>query len=167
MKLAVDVHYFECGAVAAGVLFWNWQDAHPQKTVISKIDQVQDYIPGQFFKRELPCIIKLIEEHDLTLECIVIDGYVFLDGHSRPGLGKILYDHLKKSTPVIGVAKTAFQNISGRYEIQRGASKHSLYITSVGISLKEAKQHILSMHGEHRIPTLLKTADQQSRGRDR
>ena len=48
-------------------------------------------------------------------------------------------------------------------EVYRGKSKKPLFITSVGIELEQAKQHIQSMAGKDRFPLLLKQADILSR----
>ena len=122
-----------------------------------------DYIPGQLYKRELPGILKLLSEHNLQPEYIVIDGYVYLDGYAKPGLGKHLYDALHGNVKVIGVAKKRFAGISDAYALYRGGSKQPLYITSAGEALSAAKLHILSMHSIYRIPTMLKKVDQLSR----
>ena len=47
--------------------------------------------------------------------------------------------------------------------IVRGESKNPLFITSEGIAVDEAAKLIQSMHGEFRIPTMLKLVDQLSR----
>ena len=159
MKLATDVDYQKDRATAAGVLFRYWQDKNPVSEVISKVDQVKGYIPGQFYKRELPCILKLINEHQLSPEYIIVDGYVFLDGNSAPGLGKYLYNALDKKIPVIGVAKTPFKGIAPDYQIFRGDSKKPLFITAAGMPVKKAREYIIKMHGKHRIPALLKYVD--------
>ena len=39
---------------------------------------------------------------------MIIDGYVWLDAHHRPGLGAILHEALTRRVPVVGVAKTMF-----------------------------------------------------------
>ena len=122
------------------------------------------YEPGQFYKRELPCILKLVEENKLRVDCIVIDGYVFLDGCGKAGLGKHLYDALSGKVPVIGVAKNRFKDIGSEYEVRRGSSNRPLYITAAGIELDTAKELIRTMHGNYRVPTLLKRADQVARG---
>lgn len=163
MILAVDVHYDNHNGLVAGVAFKHWSDAEPDNIYVTRIEQVGDYIPGQFYKRELPGILKLLSEHGLQPEYIVVDGYVYLDGCSKPGLGKHLYDALHGKVKVIGVAKKPFAGISEEYAIYRGGSKQQLYITSVGEALSAAKLYILSMHGAHRIPTMLKTVDQLSR----
>lgn len=163
MILAVDVDYRDRSAFIAGVAFENWRDACEKSILGSRLDDIKDYIPGQFYRRELPCILKLIEEHQLVPDLIVIDGFVYLDGKSRPGLGKHLYDALLGKISVVGVAKGPFKDIAQECELYRGTSKKPLYITSVGIPLTEAKDHIKSMHGEYRIPALLKKADRISR----
>lgn len=163
MILTIDVDYRDPAAFASGILFEKWEDEKPSLTVISRIEKVHEYIPGQFYKRELPCILQLLKEHNLKPGCIVIDGFVYLDGKTKPGLGKYLYDSLNKTIPIIGVAKNSFNNISRDYMIFMGKSRRPLFVTSAGCDLKEAKEHIKSMHGTFRIPTLLKLADQTCR----
>jgi len=161
--LAVDVHYDNNHAVVAGVIFNKWDDGIASSSHVSTVDQVSDYIPGRFYKRELPCIIQLLKEHNLSPEYILIDGYVYLDGNASPGLGSHLYDALQHKVKVIGVAKKPFIGITRKYEVYRGASKKPLYVTCAGIQLANAKTLVTSMHGDHRIPTLLKMVDQLSR----
>lgn len=162
MILAVDVCYNDSDAVVAGVLFEEWTSGNSRADYISHVDEVQDYVPGQFYKRELPCILALIEEHHLQPYCIVIDGYVFLDGVNKPGLGYRLYEALDKRIAVIGVAKKPFAGIADDYAVLRGDSQKPLYVTATS-DLSQAKKTIASMHGNHRIPTLLKRADQLCR----
>lgn len=159
MILAVDVHYPARGAVAAGVLFGDWTDAAPTATCVSRFDHVEDYVPGAFYRRELPCILGLLREHALTPACIVIDGHVVLDHDGRPGLGQHLFDALDGRIPVIGVAKTAFVGIGPDSEVLRGDSRRPLYVTCAGMPLENAKASVHTMHGAHRLPTLLKAVD--------
>ena len=161
--LAVDVHYKKTSAVVAGIGFARWTDKAPAASYASIIEQAGRYIPGQFYQRELPCILMLLDEHQLSPTYMVIDGYVFLDGHSRPGLGKHLYDALCGKVKIIGVAKNPFRGITGEYALYRGTSAKPLYITCAGMTLSEAKSRIAAMHGPHRLPALLKTVDQLSR----
>lgn len=163
MKLAVDVHYNNNSANVGGVTFDYWNDPEPAYEYISLTSNICKYKPGQFFERELPCILKLIGEHDLQPDCIIVDGYVFLDGHSKAGLGKYLFDALKSKIPIIGVAKTPFKGISDEFKVFRGKSEHPLFVTTIGITLKAAKANILAMHGCFRIPTLLKRVDRISK----
>ena len=157
--LAIDVDYREQSAKVAGVLFEQWHSATPCQTVTSYINEIQEYIPGQFYKRELPCIKQLLREHSMHPDIIVIDGFVYLDGKEKLGLGGHLYQEFNQAFPVIGVAKNPFKDIGKEYELLRGDSRKPLYITSAGISREKAKQCISSMHGEFRFPTLLKLVD--------
>ena len=161
--LAVDVHYSNSHAVVAGVGFAEWGDDIASSSYTSFIDKVDDYCPGEFYKRELPCILQLLAEHELSPEYILVDGYVDLDSGSRPGLGRHLYDTLQHQVKVIGVAKKPFQGITRESEIYRGTSNKPLFITCAGVRLAAAKTLVQSMHGEHRIPTLLKLVDRLSR----
>lgn len=167
MILAVDVHYQSYFAWTSGVAFSSWTDASETQIYRSKLCEIEEYVPGQFFRRELPCILRLLEEHNLQPGTIVVDGFVYLDGSSTPGLGKHLYDALGGVTSVIGVAKNRFAGAPNDVMVYRRVSKTPLYVTSVGIPLDEAKEHIRSMHGAFRIPSLLKRADQASRKTNR
>ena len=162
MILAVDVHYTEPGATAAGVLFDDWIAASPSGIAVSRFADVAPYEPGAFYRRELPCILGLFREHALQPD-IVVDGHVFLDDADRAGLGKHLFDALDGRVPVIGVAKTAFVGIGANHEVLRGDSARPLYVSAAGVDLDTAKAHIRTMHGAHRIPTLLKAVDRLCR----
>jgi deoxyribonuclease V len=97
-------------------------------------------------------------------QIVVIDGYVWL-GEQKPGLGAHLYDVLGQQVAVVGVAKTLFTGAEPVELVLRGRSRTPLYVTAAGMDLAEAANHIRAMHGSHRIPTLLKRADQLSRGK--
>lgn len=159
MILAVDVQYYGEHAVVAGVIFADWQDRTPAGEVITRVAVHAPYEPGEFYRRELPCILQLIVENDLEPDCIVVDGFVYLDGNNRPGLGRHLFDALEGKVAVIGVAKRAFGEIPAEFTIYRGESGRPLYVTAAGIDIEEAKRCIAKMHGRHRQPTLLKRAD--------
>lgn len=159
MMLAIDVHYRDDLGHAAGVLFSDWQASVPDATLTSRVTSVGAYEPGQFYKRELPCLLQLIRDHHIRPSTVIIDGYVFLDGLSRPGLGKHLFDALGGSVTVIGVAKSHFAGIGDAFAITRGTSKRPIFVTAVGIELLEAQQHIRAMAGAFRLPDLLKQAD--------
>ncbi len=164
MILAVDADYQENSAWIAGVAFEAWADPSALKTFRSMVSPIQDYCPGEFYKRELPCILQLLNEFDLKPDVIVIDGYVYLDGRSEPGLGAHLYQALGEVVPVIGVAKRPFQGIDESYSLLRGESQTPIYITAIGMPRTYARNAIRQMHGDYRIPTLLKLADQVCRG---
>jgi len=165
MKLVIDVGYHGQVATAAGVLFENWRDAKPAQELRIPIEDVAPYEPGLFYKRELPCIMKLLESVNDELDAIVVDGFVWLSNDAenpKPGLGAYLYEKLDKKVDVIGVAKTQFVG-SGAAQLLRGKSKRPLFVSAAGIDLVEAIHLVNSMHGPNRIPTLLKRVDQLSR----
>ncbi|MBN2460481.1 MAG: endonuclease V, partial [Candidatus Cloacimonetes bacterium] len=72
MILAVDVHYQKDKAVVAGITFQNWQDRSPENEYVLQVENITAYVPGYFFRRELPCILKIISEYNLQPEIIVI-----------------------------------------------------------------------------------------------
>jgi len=164
MKLAIDVYYYnENKAKIAGILFEDWEATEPLKIVSTNFDRVKNYEPGNFYKRELPCIMELLKLIDMdTVDIIIIDGYVYLENQNSPGLGLHLYNTLEKKIPVIGVAKTYFHK-SIAEKTFRGKSQTPLYITSVGLETDKAANLIKNMHGNHRIPKLLKLLDQETR----
>ncbi len=162
MILATDTYYHPDGtAKAVGVLFHRWTDTEPARVVEVNIPEVEDYEPGAFYKRELPCIMAVLAACDLAeVEIIVIDGYVMLNDSGKPGLGVYLYEALQRSIPVVGVAKTSFfENTVHVAEVLRGDSVKPLFVTSIGVDLNEAAQAVQSMHGEFRMPYLLKLLD--------
>lgn len=163
MILAVDVQYVSNKGVTAGVLFESWDSSAAINEFASVVDVNAEYVPGQFYKRELPCILTLLKEHALSPDIILVDGYVFLNDDGKPGLGKHLYDALKGKAVVIGVAKNRYSGLGEEYAVYRGGSSNPVYVTAAGEELEVTKANILSMHGNHRIPALLKKADRLAR----
>jgi len=133
MILSVDVQYQHFTGFAAGIIFEKWDSQTETECYISKTNNIEEYIPGEFYKRELPCILNVINLVKRDIQCILIDGYVYLDGHSKPGLGKYLFDQLSGKIPVVGIAKSSFGSISDVYKISRGNSSRGLYVTSIGL----------------------------------
>jgi len=161
MILAFDTYYYDNKAKTICIEFTEWNQEKDFKVHTEIIDNVSEYIPGEFYKRELPCILSLLNNIDLKLvDIIIVDGFVYLDDDKKYGLGGHLYEKLDKKIPIIGVAKTNFASIEkDKKALLRGDSKKPLYVTSIGIDLEDAFQKIESMAGEFRIPTLLKEMD--------
>lgn len=157
MIAAFDVHYFgNRSASAAAVLFHDYKDAVPAAEYTRIVSGVADYLPGHFYRRELPCILALLDLFNEAPDEMVIDGYVMLG--DRPGLGQHLFESLHGAIPVIGVAKSKFKGSSGA-EVLRGRSTKPLYITSAGMDIRKASEKIRIMHGPYRVPDLLRHAD--------
>ena len=164
MLACVDTFYSpQGGARTALVLFHDWLDSTPSEVVIREVADVQPYVSGQFFQRELPCILDALEAVKHNVHTVIIDGYVWLRNDSDPGLGAYLFEALHRSTPVIGVAKNEFKGGSAAKAVLRGQSKKPLFVTSVGIDAHSACENLSEMHGQYRIPTMISFADRHSR----
>ena len=163
MIVCLDVQYALSSANAAALLFAAWTDAIAARVTTLTVSPIQPYESGAFYKRELPCLLAILETIPAPLEAIVIDGFVYLDQHKQPGLGARLYEALGGQIPVIGVAKTVF-NGAPSVAVLRGQSKRALFVSSIGTDLTAAASDIARMHGAHRIPTLLKAVDAAARG---
>lgn len=163
MILAVDVAYREDTALVGGVLFRDWTDENPVQELLISCSVPDNYMPGQFYRRELPCIAALLEHVTGPLDCIIIDGFVYLGRSQEPGLGKHLRELLDTSIAVIGVAKSPFKGTPESCLLLRGKSRKPLYVTADGISVEQAKFLVKSMHGQDRLPTLLKRVDRLCR----
>ncbi len=160
--LALDVLYDDVNNTAqiAGVLF---EADSPVciSTYETALSDIPPYIPGEFYRRELPCLVKLISMVDTPYDVLCVDSYVDLEpGHK--GLGRYLYEYFQGKYPVIGVAKTHYHKADA-VDVCRGDSKKPLYVTSAGLEITDAVGIVEQMHGAYRIPTHLKKVDMLTR----
>jgi deoxyribonuclease V len=65
--------------------------------------------------------------------------------------------------PIIRVPKTRYRNDIWSIPVLRGTSTQPLLVTSAGIPATEAAQCVRSMHGDHRIPTILALVNKAGR----
>lgn len=163
MILAVDVHYSVTGGKAAGVLFEDWTSDRASEVLTAPVAAPEEYVPGEFYRRELPALLTVIAPVLERVRGIVVDGYVSLGAEARPGLGMHLWHALGGEVPIVGVAKTRFHGTLRECEVIRGQSGRPLFVTAVGLPLEEAKEHVRNMAGKHRLPTLLGEVDRLSR----
>lgn len=166
MIAVLDVDYRNPGARAAAVWASTWTDTTPVAQQTIDLPEVAPYVPGAFYRRELPCLLRVLELSAQLPEIAVIDGYVWLDDAGRPGLGDYLYRAYQGKLAVVGIAKTAFAGADQSTRIAhvfRGRSTRPLYVSAVGLLLESARQGVASMAGEHRIPTLVSAADRLAR----
>lgn len=165
MIVAVDVHYREDFAKVVGLTFEHWTDPLPLEVRTIQVREVAPYVPGAFYQRELPCILRLLSDFaPARFDLILIDGYVVLDEQGKAGLGKYLFEALGAQVSVVGVAKKRFKD-NGRHvvEVLRGESRNPLYVTSIGFPLQEAAKRVGQMHGNYRLPDLLRLLDQETK----
>ncbi len=164
MYLALDVQYGDDSVGAACVAFLDPKsDAIAFEFESVSPGSAEPYEPGHFYRRELRYLTTLVEraqERAPKLRALFVDGYVWL-GQSRPGLGHALHE-ATRGLPVIGVAKSAFRDAPAVL-VHRGQSERPLFVTAIGLHSEEAADIVRSMHGPHRIPTLLKRADRLAR----
>lgn len=164
MIAAVDVCYHPSGgATAAVVVFREWSTSEAETELREHIPRVEPYEPGSLYKRELPCLLAVLDEVRHGLEAVLVDGHVWLAPDDRPGLGAHLHRALNSEIAVVGVAKSAFRGSTNARRVFRGRSRRPLYITAVGMDRGLAAQLVASMHGPYQIPTLLKRVDRLSR----
>jgi len=163
-RVAFDVHYYEDFAIVGYVLFEDEQSSEPFKVGQVRCDSVAPYISGQFYKRELPCLLKAIEDIEVPIGLIYIDANVWL-GKDRKGLGKYLFDSIGQNIPVIGVSKSCFNTDTELIRpVYRKSSKKPLYVSAIGIELENACEKVKTMNGEFRLPKMIKLADSVCRG---
>lgn len=160
----LDAAYSATSASAACALFSHWEAPAATRILTWRQEAAAAYEPGSFYKREMPLLLAVLGQAEQLPEIIIVDGYVWLDGHGRPGLGAMLHKAFDERIAVIGVAKTRFGDASSWCTpVLRGASKRPLYVSAAGMAMEDAAQHVQSMHGAHRIPTLLQVVDRAAR----
>jgi deoxyribonuclease V len=168
MFACVDVGYRgdEGPAVASCVVYEDWatQQSHEERLAVMR--RVAPYTPGRFYRRELPCILQVLDKVQTPIDVIVVDGYVWLDDEGTPGLGAHLFRAVEHKIPVIGIAKSPFGNFQGQRRVVRGCSRKPLFVTAAGIDVEVAARSVRLMHGSHRMPTSVARAHQLSRSTD-
>lgn len=155
----LDVDYRAETARAACVAFPAWDAAEPSRVVTATLPAFADYEPGAFYKRELPALLAVIDAARQDFDAIIVDGYVWLDNVGRPGLGARLHEALSRRVPIVGVAKTPLRGDTWSVRLLRGASRRPLLVTAAGMEAQAAADAVRAMHGEHRIPTMVRLAD--------
>ncbi len=167
MTIAIlDVHYEAERARAACVVADAWKATTPHSTLVREVDAVEPYEPGNFYRRELPCLLAVLDLLPSPPEAVVVDGYVWLGARERPGLGARLHEALGGRVPVVGIAKSAFAGIEESAEVvavQRGNSRKPLFVTAAGMDARTAARHVHAMAGSHRVPSLARLADRTAR----
>jgi deoxyribonuclease V len=165
----LDAAYAADAAGVACVVADTWTAAAPRAEISRRFaGPCAAYVPGEFYRRELPLLRAMIDDLSPRPAIIVIDGYVWLGANDTPGLvppglGARLFEALQPAIPVIGVAKTRYRDDAWSARVCRGSSRRPLYVTAAGIDNAKAAALISAMHGDHRVPTLLHRADRLAR----
>lgn len=134
-----------------------------------------EYIPGQFYKREMPCLIELwntiSDEDKKNIDTIIVDGfYDIWDG--RPGLGHHFHDWLIDNgydVEVVGIAKNPCRETNEftlpvyRTEASKTSKwRNALWVNGSNME-HNYQEKVLKMDGKYRIPTMIKHVDKLSR----
>lgn len=182
LMVAFDVAYAADAAYGVAVGFRDWSDATPlfiehvrRPYALGEFEDIR-YIPGEFWRRELPILQMLIERTQKYsgFRIYLVDAYAWLDPFGRRALGAILWQEvMKRQGVVIGVAKNEYKvadNLGYKVfphteceRVQRCGSKKPLFVTAAGADPRVAAKAIQNMHGPHRHPTLIKWADTGTR----
>lgn len=177
MILALDSYYKNDICNTSLVVFEYLDSDKPLYTDTIYTDVTSDYIPGEFYKRELPGIIKILEKlkkenldiwDNITL--IITDSFITLkddNNNEWDGLGAYLDKYLKsngENKTICGVAKSNFgySHLISK-NVYRGKSSKPLYVQATNNCTKLAAWGVQKMYGQYRIPTMLKLVDQLSR----
>lgn len=89
MNHATDVHYQDNTVQAAGLVFPDWKTADIHQKILKPISKIVPYEPGTFYKRELPCLLAVVEALEQIVDAIIVDGYVTLGNDEKSGLGAL------------------------------------------------------------------------------
>lgn len=163
MIAILDAAYAKRASAAACVTAADWTSPDPLAQFTHGDGPAADYEPGAFWRRELPLLLSVLNMTPERPDALLIDGYVFLDGDGREGLGAHLFAALGGTTPVVGLAKTRFSDADAwAARIRRQSTLRPLYVTAVGIALGDAAEAVASMPGA-RLPDLCRLADQTAR----
>lgn len=157
MIVTTDVSYDPPYAYAAAVVFEDWSSSGPVRVYKARSEIESHYISGELFLRELPALKAVLQKVTQQISVIIIDGYVQF-AIERPALGWYLFHELGSKIPVIGVAKSRFASAENGTAVRRGGSDKPLYVTAIGLPEDEAAEKVKEMHGEFRIPTMIKLA---------
>jgi len=73
MIAAIDVYYPDDGSAVAGtVIFKDYTDSREYRKYTCHIPKTEAYIPGEFYKRELPCIMAALEMIIEDIDTVII-----------------------------------------------------------------------------------------------
>jgi deoxyribonuclease V len=155
----VDVDYRPDSAVAAGIWFRGWTADTPEHQAVAFSGDIAEYEPGAFYRRELPCLLGVLAKGPRA-DVVIVDGYVWLADKS-PGLGAHL--HAALGGIVVGIAKSKYVSATDALPVLRGTSRVPLFVSAVGMPVADAAKCVVSMHGNFRVPTLVKHVDSLAR----
>lgn len=175
MIIAFDTYYYEGYSYTVGGVFESWSSSEVSYYVTSKRQCIDaEYKSGELYKRELPCIMQCLSMVNLdNIDTIIVDGFVWLSEDGKEltkGLGARLNDAIKNlykvDKNIVGIAKNPYHvEIPICYRVKHGIeSDKPLYVTCSDTAYSEYYAILVNkMHGDYRIPTILKLVDTKTR----
>ncbi|WP_114238441.1 deoxyribonuclease V [Dyella sp. C9] len=180
----LDVGFEEGGAVtrAAAVLL-DAQSMEPLAEVVARLPTCMPYIPGLLSFRELPALLKALEQLPRTPDLVFVDGH----GVAHPrGLGIAAHLGVITGLPAIGVAKSILVGRHDEVGPHRGDRAPLLYkdrvigcvlrskdrvrplVVSPGhrVSMASAPELVLAYCTKYRLPEPTRLADRLASRRD-
>lgn len=175
MIVAFDTYYYNGFSYTVGGVFKHWVDKEVSYFVTSIRPFIDaEYKPGELYKRELPCIMQCLANLNIdTIETIIVDGFVWLseDGKTlTKGLGARLQDEILKKyntkKTIVGIAKNRYHvDIPECVVVERGlTSAKPVFVTCSETCFTEHyAAYVKLMHGDYRMPSLIKAVDSKTR----
>lgn len=176
-SLCLDTFYNETTgkAFTVGMVF-DLSSPDPLEVITSESNTESAYIPGEFYKRELPPILNLLESYGWeklveTVDLIIVDGFYDL-WDNKPGLGHRLHDWLIQEKgidlEIMGVAKSkpkdgetfATKVIRGQHH-----TTNPLWTNGSNPSRDYGKL-LYDLPGEYRLPDILTKLDRKTKGKE-
>ena len=94
----LDAAYARGAAGVACLLADTWTTETPAMAISRyRPCAAADYVPGQFYKRELPSLRAVIDDLTSRPSILVIDGYVWVGATDAPGLGAHLFKECRNA----------------------------------------------------------------------
>ena len=162
--LSTDVAYDNGTGYGIGVVFDGFNDSKPSDVIEVIVPDVGEYIPGEFYKRDLKVLTAIYEEYKQRFKknplVVFVDAYVDLG--DKKGCGRYFAESIDDEAIVVGIAKNEYKPATeaGVAEpVLRGSSTKSLFVTSTIIPKEDAGTLVKMLHGENRHPTLIKKTD--------
>jgi deoxyribonuclease V len=160
--LSTDVAYHDGTGYGIGLVFSKFTDDTAESVIEVIVPDVGEYVPGEFYKRELKVLLAIHEEYVRLYKkeplCIFIDAYVDLG--DKKGCGQYFADAIENTAVIIGIAKNAYVPADKVCEkVLRGTSVKPLFVTSTIVPKEDAAVLVKMLHGENRFPTLIKKTD--------
>ena len=164
MLVSVDVDYRPDATVAACVLFRDWGDAAEAAHFVDRGPPAEAYVPGEFYRRELPALLRVLARCLDPLTTVIIDGYVWLGGDERPGPGRapVRGARAKRARHRRGEDVVSLQPGRGAGAARRQPAAPAGHRSGGGRPGRRPRC-IQRMHGPSRLPTLLKRVDRLCR----